>query len=639
MKTLKLFTKYIYISNVLILLFLAASHSFYAQIRPLKPLDDPQTRTIKKLNKNSVKPIYKTPHIDVSKVLAARSNTNSVIVKATSMADNTSKTSEKIIGNESQIKNCAVANYRVTSATSAFDFISLGAINDGWLMPSNILDTESFLNGSYNTVNITIPRYPAVISTTATIKQGNTYETVNNPGSLGELQNALNKLKTRPSFTDAADITYTAKQIYSEEDLAVKVSGYYNNSLSGIKAKLNVSFNDQNTKNYLLIDFTQTYFSINSDQINADNAFKSVPSNLNLAKLVYISQVKYGRRALLLLESEYSKEEMMAAFSISAKGIAQSGGLNTDIKYKKIRNSSSAKIVIYGGNAEQATNAVAVPINELEVGFRKFIKGSFQGSGTGNPLPIGYTLRYLTDQNICGVETIFTQKQRKCHPIIENYKLKVTLTDIQNINGRDGSSNPDDYAIQQCIAYKVLNKQKRYASRDINKFPNMITKCTEPSVNLLNPIICGNSNNQIAVRENNKVSQRNRSMINNSLVFDISDAEYKDPNATFKIYTWLKEYSSTTLGNNNDKVLADNIITPIKIKDVLEILTGLRDLKANSTFFDTSIANGVKFHEFGGGNLPLAQIQNTSNIILEGPIRVGKPGEKAAVWVQFELVE
>jgi len=35
-------------------------------------------------------------------------------------------------------------------------------------------------------------------------------------------------------------------------------------------------------------------------------------------------------------------------------------------------------------------------MNKLEAGFQQFIKGSVQASGTGNALPIGYTLRYLT---------------------------------------------------------------------------------------------------------------------------------------------------------------------------------------------------------------------------------------------------
>jgi len=629
------------INLVMLGMMLLMASTIFAQSIPIKKIkrpDDPAAQKIKDLNKNVSKPDYTMPHVDITKVLTAKSNSSGVIVKVTSMAANVSKNIETRIGSEVENKNCVTANYRVTNSTSAIDFMSLGAINDGWLMPSNILDTDSFINGSYNTVSINIPRNPVVISTTATIKSGESYERINNPGSTGELQSALNKLKIRPSYTDAADLSYTTKQIYSEEDLAVKVNGYYNNSLAGIASKFNMSFDEKNKKNYLLIDFTQTYFSINSDQINAENAFKSIPSNLNLAKLIYISQVKYGRRALLIIESEYSSEEIMAAFTLDVSGLINSGGLSSNINHKKVRSSSSAKIVIYGGNAQQATNAVAVPMNKLEAGFQQFIKGSFQGSGTGNALPIGYTLRYLTDGYVCGVETIFTQKQGKCRPVIENYKLKVTLTDIQNINGRDGSDNPDDYGIQQCIAYKVLGKEKKYTNRDIIKFPSMITKCTEPTTGLLNPLICGNSSNQIAVRENKKVGDRNRFMINNSMVFSISNTEYNDPNATFKIYTWVKEYSSTALGNNNDKVLANNIITPVNIKEILEALSGLRDLNLKQPFFDTTIAQGIKFHEFSGG-MPLAIIQNTGKLILEGPIKVGNPGEKAAVWVQFELID
>jgi hypothetical protein len=86
-------------------------------------------------------------------------------------------------------------------------------------------------------------------------------------------------------------------------------------------------------------------------------------------------------------------------------------------------------------------------------------------------------------------------------------------------------------------------------------------------------------------------------------------------------------------------VLANNESISVKIKDVLDILTGIKTLRKDTNFFDTTIASGIKFHNFGSGNLMLTHLQSTDNMILEGPIRIGKPGEKAAVWVQFELID
>ena len=37
-------------------------------------------------------------------------------------------------------------------------------------------------------------------------------------------------------------------------------------------------------------------------------------------------------------------------------------------------------------------------------------------------------------------------------------------------------------------------------------------------------------------------------------------------------------------------------------------------------------------------DLMLAKIRDLTPMVLEGPIRVGSPGQKAAVWVQFELI-
>ena len=222
-------------------------------------------------------------------------------------------------------------------------------------------------------------------------------------------------------------------------------------------------------------------------------------------------------------------------------------------------------------------------------------------------------------------------------PLASVFKLKVTLTDIQCINGRDGGgANPDDYAIQQYIVYQANKAEKKYVSRDINKFPNRIDLGGQvPGIK--NMLVNGDMNNQIHVREDGDIKQRNRNMINNSLVFNVTLNELNDPNASFKIFTWLKEYSTTTLGSNNDKVLMNNDPINVKISEVIKILLGLKSLNPTANFPDLTIGRGVKFHDFNDG-LMLAKIRDLTPMVLEGPIRVGSPGQKAAVWVQFELI-
>src|SRR5690606_2582333 len=162
-----------------------------------------------------------------------------------------------------------------------------------------------------------------------------------------------------------------------------------------------------------------------------------------------------------------------------------------------------------------------------------------------------------------------------------NNKLKITLTDIQSIEAYD-KDLIDDFGIQQYIVYKALGKEKKYVSRYINKFPERIDMPGQVP-NITNPLIKGDMSNQIQVSENSRITSRNRNMIDNSLPFYITSEELNDPETSFEIFTWLKEYSSSVITGNSDWVYMDNKSIKIKIKDVVEILQGRKSLNENST--------------------------------------------------------
>lgn len=625
--------------NLLILAmsFLMVS-GIFAQTTPIKQIQKPEDPAIRKIKTSNPArtPMYKKPTIEQIQEVLYKTPRGGIKVNANATKTGNNIINEKKTGNITGSNGCPGVSYNMDYSTTELDFVGGLVPNDGWLYPGVIMDVKSVLDGNYN-VNVK-PRQAINLSTDATVSSGNSYVNVIKPEEIAKLNNAVTILKRKPSLTDAADMAYTTKEIYSEEDLAVKVSGYYNNSLANIKAKAEMSFDKTNKSNYLLVDFSQTYFSIGSDIINTENAFIGNNDDTDFSNLVYIKSVKYGRRALLILESEFSHQEIKAAFSLKYDGIVNDAGVDASLKSSQIRSSTKAKVIIYGGNAQDAAKAVAVPISELEKGFKSFISNSFQGSGTGNAKPIGYSLRYLAnDGNLCAIRTIYNYDKSLCTPPpikVNNYKLKVTLTDIQNINGRDGGGdNPDDYAIQQYIVYNANKKDKKWITRDINTIPERKNGPVQVA-NMPNVLISGDASHQLHIREANEPINRNRN-ISNSLVFNITNQEFMDPIAKFKIYTWFKEYT-----NGKDKVLANNTSISVNIKEVLEILSGAKKLDENTPFYDTTIAKNIKFHNFGAGNMLLANIQKISGkLVLEGPIRIGNPGEKAAVWLQFELVD
>lgn len=215
-------------------------------------------------------------------------------------------------------------------------------------------------------------------------------------------------------------------------------------------------------------------------------------------------------------------------------------------------------------------------------------------------------------------------------------KLKVTLSDIQCIVTADGDKVAD-YGIRQHVYYKANRKEKVAVNQNFNKHGGACALGNDIYWDGAISLMCGGPKNQLHVNEGNA----RMANINNSVEFHITPDEYNDKNAEFILETWVKEYN----GSGKDLVLNnDPPRTTVAIRDVLDILSGIKKLDANSNFkADGGIAKDIKFDYFDGMKLPLTQVKTGSKIILEGVIRARNRGssltDKAAVWVRFELMD
>lgn len=525
---------------------------------------------------------------------------------------------------------CAEERLKVEVKTRDFKAFSMNDRPD-WLKPGIIMKARSFIDGSH-TIEEQFDRTPITLATNLRGASTSTFE-VTNPRNKSQITSAENRLISQNAQPVPAQMYFTYHEIHSLEEMGFKLTGKYSSGLGAFSASMGIDYGNSKNMYYYMVEFHQSMFSIEVDGLQTNNVFLS--PNVPVNDYVYLSKVNYGRRGFIVFKSTKTIDQLGVRFNASTTGIIGNAELRTAYNNLKTNNEVEIEAFFYGGSTQGAVNSIT---NSIKNGSPTDIIDYITTRPFDHKLalPVGFELKNLKNERV-GLGANFEQPVRTCIPK-RNFRLKVTLTDIQCINGRDGGGdNPDDYGIQQYIVYKALEKDKKFVSRDINKFSNRIGNCSMAN-NILNPLICGDVNNQIHVRQNGDVRQRNRNMINNSLIFDISYDEYNDPNASFKIFTWFKEYSTTTFGNNDDKVLANNTPISVKIKDILEILAGIKSLRADTDFNDTTIGRGVKFHNFGAGNLMLAKIQSTDNLVLEGPIRIGSPGQKAAVWVQFELL-
>ena len=512
----------------------------------------------------------------------------------------------------------------ITVDVKALDFkaFSMNAKPD-WLKPGIMMKAMSFIDGS-NTIEEIKARNPITLSTD--LRGINPVFEVMNPHKKSQITTAENHFISQNANPVPSQMTFYYHEVHSLEEMSFKLTGKYSSGMSMFSGSVGLNYGTEKESNYYMIEFSQNMFSIEVDGMDPAKVF--VDSNVSTEDYIYLSKVGYGRKGVIVFKSDKKIEDFGVKFNAKINGLVGSGEVSTAYNTLKSRSDVTIEAFYYGGSTVGAIRSIENTIKNGTPDIISYLKD--QPFNHKLALPISYELKNLKNERV-GLGNKFKQVVRTC---IEktNFKLKVTLTDIQNINGRDGGgNNPDDYAIQQYIDYTALGKQKKYIARDINTFPGRQNGPVQVA-NASNILISGDAKNQLHIREGNEPRNRNRS-INNSLVFNISYDEFMDPNAKFKIYTWLKEYT-----DGKDKVLANNTSISVNIKEVLEVLSGARPLNETTPFFDTTIAKTVKFHNFGAGNIPLANIQKLSPLVLEGPIRIGNPGEKAAVWVQFELM-
>lgn len=527
---------------------------------------------------------------------------------------------------------CKRERLNLESKIRQFEEMPLGARPD-WLKPGIVLKVRSFLNGTYD-IEQRYERSPITISTSDLRGAINSAVTVTNPKNKSNIATAENQLISQNADPLSANMTLKFTEIKSQEDLSFKLNGRYSGGLGSFSSSIGVEAGNQKSFHYYLVEFTQFMFSLDVDGLDEATVFQA-SQPVSTEDYIYISKVNYGRRGGILFKSKSSLQSLMAKLNIST-GFSAISQAQLSSFYQEAKSNSEVEIhaYMYGGSSQAAAESI---VNTLENGRPEI--GRWITSQPANhrlALPIGFEIKNLQNQQI-GMTNSIRQDIETC---VEkrNYRLKMTLTDIQNVDGRDGGGDdPDDYGLQMGVVLKARNKVLQPIQSQFNKFSGAPCGFTSPGrKNISGPYACwigGGVNTQIHVRENRVARDLNQ--IVNSMIFNLAWEDYQDPKNELRIYTWLKEYTSS-----NDRVIHDDDIV-VPVQDLLDILSGTKPLEATKTYPDGQIAQGgMQFHDFGPRTIMLTEAASTGGkYILEGPIKAGKAGEKAAVWVRFELVD
>jgi hypothetical protein len=274
-----------------------------------------------------------------------------------------------------------------------------------------LLRAESITEGAYTP--IIVARRPVCISLSLTNINGSVKDTIFEPSKRSSALEARQRLLSRQLKGNApARVTKQIEKIYSYEQCKVAVGANY----SGFSFDIAASFGYANTriKSRYLVKFFQEYYSIGIDlPAKPSDFFKEVPdaSLLGSYSPVYVSNIKYGRVLLFLLESEKSESEMDASIEASFGGFAASGGFNAETHLKKVLENCSMKLFVVGGSAPDAVGI------QKPADVENYIKQGANFSNESPGVPIAYTLRFLKDNSIAKVILNSKYTVRQCEVI------------------------------------------------------------------------------------------------------------------------------------------------------------------------------------------------------------------------------
>lgn len=170
--------------------------------------------------------------------------------------------------------------------------------------------------------------------------------------TLASLRETIVKATNGKNFSgkQSQRFMYRFKQIYSYKELNIAFGAKVAiGSFFQIEGKSDEVALSHNTAMY--IDFGQTYFNVIMDFPEDGNIFKNeeVKRKFLGVNPVYINLINYGRKGIILVESDVDYSKLSLAVRAAFKAKVVDGELNLDVQHKEILSKANIVICIVGG--------------------------------------------------------------------------------------------------------------------------------------------------------------------------------------------------------------------------------------------------------------------------------------------------
>lgn len=256
-------------------------------------------------------------------------------------------------------------------------------------------------------------------------------------------------LVSNPSYRTTADALFSFQEACKNKEAQewsyhlIDITNTENLELSlGVSVKgigLDMSSQTEKQMSTMAIVYKQIYYTVNAEPLNSAASYfveGADVTQLGFYEPAYISSVDYGRMVIVFVSANMSSQELKTKLEASIKGVGIGAGIS------KIKNDNELFVDIkeFGGkNGELST---IMGDDESEGGllnwWNEFLNGKNDtsdierineyidmGEELMNPVPLSYTLKYLTDNAV--VPTMIVENEK----IIWNQDAKmvtVTLT-------------------------------------------------------------------------------------------------------------------------------------------------------------------------------------------------------------------
>jgi hypothetical protein len=212
--------------------------------------------------------------------------------------------------------------------------------------------------------------------------------------------------------------TYTSTMLQTT-GLNIGASFFY----MGAQGQANFNFSSEKYKYMYVFNFEQECISVRPDQITSPNNIftENVPISDNL---LYISEVKYGRRLYVILESEYDLTEYDADFKGSMNWGALSAKVQSSTKNSTFRSKTKIRALTQGGSP-----IAILDESKIQEEIDKYLAKSYSEYDI---VPLSYKLTDLSGKPVSLSSTAFLNGNN----CVKSETAKIRIKSIELLDSR-----------------------------------------------------------------------------------------------------------------------------------------------------------------------------------------------------------